>query len=420
MLAKVPLLASRREWSFATLVWLLLLSLHFLYLYAEYHRWVDRPFFYLWGEVRQIYPKHSEHGNYAILRVRGNDGRLFFTRSHGKIPQENQRARFQLFPGRVSFFDYLKGPYLPSRIKAVDTGAAPHLSLRIQRAIDAQHDSESASNFYRAIFLAAPLKHELREKISALGVNHLVALSGFHLSILWGGLFLILAPLYRRIQAKFFPWRYSLMDLGSFTLLLLAGYLWLTGPPPSLLRSYAMLLLGWATLLLGLEVFSFSFLGIVAALLVLLDPRLAFSLGFWLSVTGVFYIYLLLRYWGNRSPWLFALLIMPVGIYLAMLPISHTIFPQVSPWQWISPLLSLLFTLFYPLAILLHLIGHGDLFDPALQWLWSLPSEPETRTLPLWFGLSYIALSLLAIRFRWAFLGVGAMSLGAALWLYLY
>ncbi len=420
MLAKVPLLASRREWIFAGLVWLLLLSIHLLYLYGHYRKWRDRPFFYLRGEVLQLYPKHSERGDYAILKIRGEDGLLFFTRSHKTIPQKGQRVRLQLFPGKVSFFDYLKGPYLPSRIKAIENETTPSLSSRLQQAIDAQHESKTLSNFYQAIFLATPLERELRETISALGVNHLVALSGFHLSILWGGLFLILSPLYRRLQAKLFPWRYSLVDLGTFTLLLLAGYLWLTGPPPSLLRSYAMLLLGWATLLLGLEVFSFSFLGIVAALLLLLDPRLACSLGFWFSVAGVFYIYLLLHHWGSRSPWLFALLIMPVGIYLAMLPISHTIFPQVSPWQWISPLLSLLFALFYPLAILLHLVGRGDLFDPALQWLWSLPSSWETQTLPLWFGLSYIALSLLAVRFQWAFFGVGMMSLGAALWLYLF
>ena len=48
-------------------------------------------------------------------------------------------------------------------------------------------------------FFATPLAKEVREKISLFGVSHLVALSGFHLGILWalvyGGLLLLYRPL---------------------------------------------------------------------------------------------------------------------------------------------------------------------------------------------------------------------------------
>ena len=418
VIEKVPLFSDRREILLASFLWIFLLLIHLFWLHQRYQHFIDPPFYYTHGIVLQSFPKGSGNGAYRILKIRSDDGLTFYTKSYRPEELSGKRVRLQLFPERVGFLEYLKGPYLPSRIKGVNEEEGRLLPL-LQRLVERQHSRADAAAFYNAIFFALPLDRDLRQKIAALGASHLVALSGFHLGILWGGVFLLLSPLYRLFQSRYFPWRYSLLDIGALSLLLLAGYLWLTGPPPSLLRSYAMLALGWSALLLGIELLSFTFLAVVTALLLLLDPRLALSLGFWLSVAGVFYIYLLLRYWGEGSKWLFALLVMPVGIYLAMLPIVHGIFPAVSPWQWLSPLLSLLFTLFYPLTLFLHLFGLGGLFDNGLLWLWNLPGPAETKTLPLWYSLLYLTLSLAAIRYRWAFVGVGAMSLGAAGWLYL-
>ncbi|WP_292661617.1 ComEC/Rec2 family competence protein [Nitratifractor sp.] len=416
----VPLFTERKEIYIALAVWGLLFSLHLAWLYRGWMDFVDRPFLYEWGSVLQAHSgKGGAKNSSTILKIRDDAGRDFYVWGpRNEFLQPGQRVRLQLFPEKVGFLDYLRGPYLPARIKAVRP-RPPGLLGTLQRFVAAQHRQKESAAFYEAIFFATPLDRNLREKIAALGASPLVALSGLHLSILWGGLFLLLSPLYRLLQARYFPWRYELLDLGSFTLLLLAGYLWLTGPPPSLLRSYLMLLLGWGALLLGIELLSFTFLAVVAALLLLFDPRLALSWGFWLSLAGVFYIYLLLRYWGRRSRWLFAGLVLPVGIFLLMLPIVHSLFPLVSPWQWLSPLLSLLFTLFYPLAILLHLAGAGGILDGALGWLWSLPSAPEARTLPHWTLAAYLPLSLLAIRYRWAFVAVGLFALVSAARLYL-
>jgi competence protein ComEC len=416
---RVPLFSGRREWGIFLLVAVLLIVLRLGWEYRSYRDFVSRPFFYTWGEVLWEREKGKEGGTYRLLKVRSDGGRLFYTRSYREEPLAGRRVRFQLFPPKEpDFFRYLGAPYLSSRIKAIEEEGEETLHRRIAEGIAFQHRDRVAAAFYRAIFLGDPLPPVLREKIAALGVSHLVALSGYHLGILWGGIFFLLRPLYRRFQERFFPWRYDLADLGSFSLLLLAGYLWLTGMPPSLVRSYAMLLFGWGALLLGIEIVSFPFLLVTALALLVLFPSLLVSLGFWLSMSGVFAIFLLLKHWGHLPPWVVGALVVPLGIYLLMAPVSHSLFPVVSPWQHLSPLLSLLFVLFYPLEIFLHLVGMGGVMDPWLGRLWELPEgSVEMRILPGWLLPIYGMMAFAAIRYRAVLLSMLAGSLFSLLWL---
>lgn len=414
----VPLFADRREWTLFLLVAALLFAAHLAWRYVGYRDFVSRPFYYTWGRVLQERIREGKHGSYRLLTVRSDGGMRFYTRSYRRESLEGRRIRLQLFPSEgPGFLRYLGTPYIPSRLREVGAKEdGPH--RRLAEAIAAQHRDREAAAFYRGIFLADPLPTELRERIAALGASHLVALSGFHLSILWGAVFWLLRPLYRWGQRRWFLWRYDLLDLGALGLVLLAGYLWLTGAPPSLLRSYAMLLLGWAALLLGLEIVSFGFWVVTGVVLLVLFPGLAFSLGFWLSMAGVFAIFLLLKYFGHLPSRWVALGVIPVGIYALMLPLTHALFPVLSPWQHLSPLLSLGFVLFYPLAILLHLLGVGGWMDPLLQWLWHLPAgSVEFRSLPPWTLPLYIALALMAVRSRLAFAGMGGAVLGTLVWM---
>jgi len=416
---KVSLLEGRREWGIFWGIVLLLFSLHLAWEYRSYCKFVAKPFFYTWGEVLKSIPKSSAWGAYRILKIRSDEGQILYTRSYRRESLQGKRVRLQLFPSeRIGFLSYLKGPYIPSRIKAV-RNPSDTLKQRLYVAITRQHSDPQAAAFYRAIFLADPLPPDLRQKVAELGISHLVALSGFHLGILWGGIFLILLPIYRFFQARYFPWRYDLIDLGTLSLLLLAGYLWLTGMPPSLLRSYVMLLLGWGAVLLGIDLVSFPFLAFAGVVLAVIQPALLLSLGFWLSMTGVFFIFLLLKYYGELPKWFVTGGVIPLGIFWLMQPVTHALFPQLSLWQFASPLLSLLFIPFYPLALLLHLFGMGGILDGVLAWLWSLPGEREMKILPLWISGIYGGLALTAMRFRSAFYALFLLSGASILWLYL-
>ncbi|MDQ7085134.1 MAG: ComEC/Rec2 family competence protein [Sulfurovum sp.] len=227
-------------------------------------------------------------------------------------------------------------------------------------------------------------------------MSHLVALSGFHLGILWGLVYGVLLFGYRPWQQKFFPYRHALFDVGLVAMTVLGLYVWLVDFPPSLLRSYAMVLVGWVVLLLGMELLSFTFLSSIVLSLVLLFPSLLVSLSFWLSVSGVFYIFLLLQYSKNFHA-LVVTVWMTFGIFVLMLPVVHGIFEVTSLYQLLSPFLSLAFIVFYPLVMLLHLVGYGDMLDTLLLGLFALPQESYEVGFPLWMLVPYIMLSLGAI-----------------------
>jgi len=183
-------------------------------------------------------------------------------------------------------------------------------------------------------------------------------------------------------------------------MILLGSYVWFVDFPPSLVRSYAMVLVGWVVLLLAMELLSFTFLATVLLILIALFPSLLVSLSFQLSAAGVFYIFLLLQYTKGVKAWIITVLVIPIGIFILMLPIVHGTFGVTSPYQLLSPLISLVFIPFYPLAMLSHLLGFGNFFDSILLWLFSLPGESREVLLVPWAVWMYIGLSLAAIGSR--------------------
>jgi len=381
---------------FASLLAILIL-LRLIFLYQNYQDFISKPFYYTYATVLTSYEKTKYDKRYKVLKLKSLEGFTFYTTSHRKENFNHKRLRLQLFPNEsIGFTDYLGTFYVKSKIKHQEK-----LPLTIKGTlltyVNHQHSDASLASFYNAIFFATPLEVKLRDKIALLGISHLVALSGFHLGILWGLIYGFLLLLYRPLQQKFFPYRHALLDVGMVSMLLLGFYVWFVGAPPSLLRSYAMVLVGWSVLLMGMELLSFTFLLSVFLFLCVLFPGLLVSLSFWLSVAGVFYIFLLLQYTKTSNKWVITLVYIPVGIFVLMLPIVHTLFPVTSTYQLLSPLLSLLFIPFYPISMFLHLIGIGDVFDGYLISLFRVPVEGEEHLLPLWAAFVYVLLSIAAI-----------------------
>jgi len=291
--------------------------------------------------------------------------------------------------------------YIPSKINSISPKPT-NLKSILSQEIAKQHTQSTIIEFYQAIFLAQPLSKKTRKKVSALGVSHLIALSGFHLAILSGILFFLFRPLYRIVQQRYFPYRFDLIDVGLIVLLVLGWYVWFVGSPASLLRSYMMMVVGWIVVIMGLELVSFEFLITIVMILLLLIPKLFVSLAFWFSVLGVFYIFLLIKRFSDVNK-IWMSLIISFGIFVLMLPLIHLIFPTVSYLQLYSPLLSLGFTIFYPLSIGLHLLGIGGVLDGLLIELFKLSSDSINILIPWQYGVGYIILSIGAIFSRWAF-----------------
>lgn len=380
--------------------------------YNAYQNFIAKPFYYTHAKVLHAYEKTKGKKRYQVLKLHSDEGLTFYTTQYRKEDFNHKRLRLQIFPNKhIGFTDYLGTFYVKSKIKHQEL--LPHtFKDTLLEKVASQHQDVSLQSFYNAIFFATPLEKELREKISMLGVSHLVALSGFHLGILWGLVYGLLLLLYRPLQQHYFPYRHALFDVGLAAILFLGTYVWFVDFPPSLVRSYAMVLVGWVVVLLGMELLSFTFLATIVLALVALFPSLLVSLSFGLSVAGVFYIFLLLQYSKGVKTWIISLIYIPLGIFILMLPIVHAVFGVTSVYQLLSPLLSLLFVPFYPLVIGLHLLGFGDLLDTVLSGLFAMPQESRESLLPLWAMLVYSGLSIGAIwskKLFWITLGAASL-----------
>jgi len=380
--------------------------------YYSYQDFISKPFYYTDAKVIHSYEKFKGNRHYQVLKLQSEEGLSFYTTNYSKEDFTHKRLRVQIFPNQnITFRDYLGTFYVKSKIKEQQL-----LPLTIKdtllKKVAMQHEALSLQSFYNAIFFATPLDKVLREKVSMLGISHLVALSGFHLGILWGLVYGVLLLFYRPLQQRFFPYRHALFDVGAVAMVFLGLYVWFVDFPPSLIRSYAMVMVGWIVLILGMELLSFTFLATIMFLLVALFPSLMVSLSFWLSVAGVFYIFLVLQYSRGVKVWIISLLFIPFGIFIFMLPIVHSIFPIISGYQLLSPLLSLFFVPFYPLAMVLHLFGYGGVIDTVLLSLFNMPQNSNESLLPVWAVSIYVGISIGAIwnkKLFWSVLGLASL-----------
>jgi len=405
-LEKPKLFPEKKTFIWFSFVLLVFISIRLIFLYFSYQEFITKPFYYTEATVLTSYEKTKHNKRYKVLKLRADEGFTFYTTTHRKEDFNHKRLRLQLFPNKsISFEDYLGTFYVKSKIKHQEKIPLTFKDTLLQK-VSSQHDEVYLQSFYNAIFFATSLDRKLREKISMLGVSHLVALSGFHLTILWGLVYGVLLWLYRPLQQRFFPYRHALFDVGLIAMTILGIYLWFVDFPPSLVRSYAMVLVGWIVLLLGMELLSFAFLATILLVLIVLFPSLLVSLSFQLSAAGVFYIFLLLQYSKEMNAKIITLLVIPLGIFILMLPVVHVTFGVTSMYQLVSPVLSVLFIPFYPLSMVLHLVGVGGLFDSVLLWLFSLPEESKESILPLWIMLGYVGLSIRAIWSKKVFYSV--------------
>ncbi len=420
MLEKPKLFLDSKQFWLSMLFLSSLLAIRIFLIYSDYKEFKDKPFYFTEVNVLQAYEKYKNNRYYTVLKLYSSDLDIqFFTISSIPSKEIYQRLRMKLFPNfKMRFMEYLGTSFISSQVNEIYPKESD-LKGRILDYIDKQHQNSMVANFYSAIFLAKPLSKALRKQVSILGVSHLIALSGFHLGILSGLLFFLLRPIYRVFQQRYFPYRFDLIDVGFIVLIILAGFVWFVGSPPSLIRSYMMILSTWILLILGVELLTLSFLVTVILILLIIFPHLLLSLAFWLSIIGVFYIFLLLHYISHLNNITITALI-SFGLFVLMLPIVHIVFPIVSPLQLGSPFLSLIFTLFYPLSIFLHLICIGDILDSVLIQLFTLKGTTLEIVVNPFLGGAYLLLSIGAFYFRKIFYLLLIVAFGFFIYFFIY
>ncbi len=281
--------------------------------------------------------------------------------------------------------------------------------------------SPPVAGLARALVLGERAALAEAEAFRRAGLGHLLALSGLHVGFLLGFLLILLAPLGRA--------RYPM------ALLVLAGYLALAGPSPSLVRAALMagavlLALFWGRGQPGL----LAALVLALAIQLVLAPWALYDLGFRLSYLAVAGLGLFLPplYRGIQPlaagvRWVLGGLFATLAAQAAVLPLVLDAFGRVSLLSPLANLLALpLAAVFVPLGFL-KLLGLGflapglELTGRALLWVADAfagaPALTWGAIAPSGFGLYYLALLaiLLALWGRLSAPRAAALVLAAAL-----
>jgi len=308
--------------------------------------------------------KKGKLKTYQVLKLKSDNGFTFYTTASKK--QKNilyKHLQIEAWAGEISFYEYMHQFFAFSKIRKIYKET--HLKKEFNDFIASQHSNKNITAIYQALFSARALPQNLQIIFSNLGISHLIAISGFHLGVLSAILFFLIKYPYKFLQNRYFPYRSYTLDSFILISIFLLSYLIFLDSPPSLVRAFGMFFIGFFLYERGFAVLSMQTLFITVILILAVFVRLFFSIGFWLSVSGVFYIFLFLIHFKHLSKfWQFILI--PFWVYLLMLPYSLVIFSNFSIYHPLSIIWTSLFTLFYPLSMLLHILGFGSFFDALL------------------------------------------------------
>lgn len=321
----------------------------------------------------------------------------------------------ELQVANVSFLEYLKG----FRTRGVIYEVYPPLSLKEQwnRRIASVHQDSWMQELYGALFVASAMSQELQTLIGGMGLSAAISISGYHFAILSAIGFFLLRPVYRAAQNRYFPYRHGNRDLYLVILAMLGFYLWALEFNPAMVRSFGMIAIGYWLYDRGIKIVSFQTLIVTVSILLAFFPKLFFSMAFWFSVLGVLLIFIFLRYFEHWKKWQI-FLALNGWLYLSMLPISLSIF-GVFGWIHAGSIgLNLLFNVFYPLVLVLHAIGFGEVLDPYLLSMLD-SAQIQKVEIPMAVGYGSVLLAIGAMWRKeafWALAILGVVTLGSAVY----
>ncbi|MFW3372619.1 ComEC/Rec2 family competence protein [Aliarcobacter butzleri] len=389
------------------------LLINILLEYGKYLEFIDEEVFETKVEVLNIYQKDD----FDILKLKTSNFE-FFT----NMPKNEEIKRFDLLnilivSRNIDFIDYLKGFYTKT-IYFDELQKEQTFKDKIIKNIENNHQDEKIIELFNALFLAVPISKELRDVITAYGIAHVVALSGFHLVVLSFVIYWLLYFPYKFFQDRYFPYRNRKLDILLITIAILFYYLILTDIVPSLLRAFVMFCLGIYLLRSNIKILSYMTLFYTFLIVIAFYPKYIFSIGFWFSIFAVFYIYLFIQYFKNYNKWLL-FIFFNIWMFLIFNPIVHYYFPQTSYEQFYSIPITIFFNFFYPAEIFAHIFGFSNYFDEYLKIFIEYKIYVYEVFTPLYFYILYLFVSFLSIWSKKAFILLNLLMIGFNSYLYL-
>ncbi|WP_217612931.1 ComEC/Rec2 family competence protein [Helicobacter pylori] len=408
------LLTTPKEYLVCGVILSLLLAINLYLEYLNYQKLDFSKPTSLNAQILLQYPKTKDQKTYFVLKLQSK-GMIFYTTI--KEPLKNLQYRHAQFFGRIkscSFLESLKSCFFQTY--SFSLTRKQDFKSHVRHFIDSTHENALVGNLYRALFIGDSLNKDLRDRANALGINHLLAISGFHLGILSVSVYFLFSLFYTPLQKRYFPYRNAFYDIGVLVWVFLLGYLLLLDFLPSFFRAFLMGLLGFLACFFGVRLLSFKLLILACCIAIALLPKLLFSVGFLLSVCGVWYIFLFLKHtqaFFKTSSFLarsFQAISLSALVFLNMLIVAHAFFPMFSPYQLFSIPLGLIFIVFFPLSLFLHAVGLGSLLDRILSMPLTIPTISIPS--PLWLLGAHLLLTILSVRFFKVYLSMNVLSAG--------
>ena len=380
--------------------------------YNKYLDFIDEEIYETKVEVLNIYKKTT----YNVFRLKADNFDFFTNLDKDENIKKSDLLNIVIISQNINFLEYLKGFYTKT-IYFDYLEKTPKFSDKIVEKIDSNHEDEMIKELFGALFLAIPISKELRDICTNYGISHLIALSGFHLVVLSFVIYWFLYFPYTFFHQKYILYRNKKYDLLLITIFLLFCYLLLTGIVPSLLRAFVMFVLGIFLLRSNIKIVSFMNLLFTFLIVISLFPKFLFSLGFWFSIMAVFYIFLFIKYFSNLNKYV-QIVFFNVWMFLIFNPIVHFYFPQTSYEQFLSILITIFFTFFYPFEIFAHIFDFAIYFDGFIKSFLEYKMYVYEVFTPFYFFVIYLIFSLASIFYKKAFICLNILMIIFNLYLY--
>ena len=271
------------------------------------------------------------------------------------------------------------------------------------------------------------ISKDIKEDYSITGASHVLALSGLHLTILYGLLIFIMSWC-EHILPRIF--KRGISEL--LILFILWGYVVLVGMSSSVVRSAVMLTIYSFVTLLNRERLSVNTLALTAIIMLVSNPYSLFDIGFQLSFISVWSILLFYPLIYELIPlqqkknlvvvrWLWGMIAVSLAAQLGTAPLIAYYFGRVSTVFVVGSLIAVPCTmlivsasfcllLLSPFPSLSSFIGKcicvvTDGLNTSLHWLASLPCASIENVRVTIFQLFIYYFMLMAIWILWSFLG---------------
>jgi competence protein ComEC len=411
-LIDIPFVKNKTQWLYIVLAFCFIFLINISYKYYQFDNFKSEEIFVADAKIINIYPKPNNN----ILKLKTSKFSCFISTTNTNL-QIFDNINVYIVTSKITFLQYLSRFYAKSfNIQKIKKDNK--LFDFLTKNIDAQHKNKDISSLFNALFFATATTKTIQQSCSSFGISHLVAISGFHLGILSFILYWIFYLFYHKIHSNYFPYRNKKFDLLIVVSLTLFGYLIFVDFVPSLFRAFVMFLFGIFFLRGNVKLISFENLSLVCLFMLAFFPTLLFSLSFWFSIAGVFYIFLFLKYFQNINKILLFFLF-NIWIYLSLNPIIHFFFGVTSLVQLYSPLFTIGFIVFYPLELVLHIFGYGDFLDDFIKIWLDFKTIQQDIIISKWLFLSYLLISFLSIfSYKW-FIILNISFIFINLWLFL-